>query len=92
MAEVKKKRTRGRRGKYRTMLETPDLRWKAGRQPKEGIVKGKPFNHRLVETDLGLVTVTDNATFQKGLKIPVWVEAKTGRLICKGLPRSLGRF
>ncbi len=88
----KSPRKRGRRAKRRTGLDTPDLRWKAGREPKQATVKGRPFNMRLLETDLGLVRVSDNRDFQKGLKIPVWVEQGTGKLVCVGSPKQLDRW
>ena len=47
---------------------------------------------RLLETDLGLVRVSDNREFQKGLKIPVWVEQGTGKLVCVGSPKQLDRW
>lgn len=87
-----KKRTRGRRAKRRTMLETPDLRWKAGRESKVGKVIGHPLNSRLIETDLGLVHVSDARWFQKGLQVPVWCEPGGKRMYCKGRPRQLSRW
>lgn len=83
---------RGKRAKRRTGLDTADLRWKAGRESKQATVKGRPFNMRLLETDLGLVRVSDNRDFQKGLKIPVWVEQGTGKLVCVGSPKQLDRW
>lgn len=82
------KKVRKRKAGKRTMLEHPDLRWKAGKEPKLGKVIGKPMNHMLVETDLGLVSVRDSTLFGMGLEIPVMVEQGSGRLICSGRPRS----
>lgn len=87
-----KKRTRGKPGKRRTMLESPDLRWKAGRESKVGKVIGHPLNSRLIETDLGLVHVSDARWFQRGLQVPVWCEPGGDRMYCKGRPRQLSRF
>lgn len=83
---------RKKRGKRRTMLESPDLRWKAGKESKTAKVIDRPFNRGLVKTDLGLVRVKDNQLFQKGLEFPVWVEQGTGRLVCKGVPKQLDRW
>lgn len=86
------KKVRKRKAAKRTMLEHPDLRWKAGREPKLGKVIGKHMNHTLVETDLGLVSVRDSTLFGMGLEIPVMVEQGSGRLICSGTPRSPYRW
>ena len=87
-----KKRTRGRAAKRRSMLETPDLRWRAGKEPKMAKVVDRPFNRSLIKTEIGLVRVKDNKLFQKGLEIPVWVEKGTDKLICKGVPKQLDRW
>lgn len=83
---------RKKRGKRRTMLESPDLRWKAGKESKTAKVIDRPFNRGLVKTDLGLVRVKDNQLFQKGLEIPVWIEKGSDKMICKGVPKQLDRW
>ena len=88
----KNKQKRGRKAKRRHMLETPELRWKAGRESKWLKVTGRPMNLRMVQTDDGLVSVRDSTFFNEGMEIPVWVEKNTGRLICKGLPRCRSKW
>lgn len=89
---TEKKRKRGKPARRRHMLETPELRWKAGREPMKATVKGHPLNRQLVETDLGLVAVRDSTLFAPGLEFPVWVEQGSGRLIAKGQPRQRHRW
>jgi hypothetical protein len=86
------KKTRKRKAGKRHMLESADLRWKAGRIPKTLKVTGRPLNRLLVQTDEGYVNVKDSSFFNVGLEIPVWVEEGTGRLICKGLPRTATKW
>ena len=86
------RRTRGKKARRRTMLDTEELRWKAGKEPREATVTGRPMNPRLLSTDLGIVRVTDSRPFQKGLKIPVWIEPDSGKLFCKGRPKQLDRY
>ena len=87
-----RKQVRGRRAKRRSMLESPELRWKAGRQERWVTVTKRPLNRRLIETDVGLVHVKDNTRFQVGLNFPCWVEQDSGRVIARGLPRQLHRW
>ena len=74
------------------MLESPELRWKAGREERWVTVTRRPLNRRLIETDVGIVHVKDNRGFQKGLSFPCWTEAETGRVVAKGMPRQLHRW
>ena len=87
-----KKPSRGRRGKRRTMLESPDLRWQAGREEKWVTVIERVANKRILKTDVGLVHVKDNSRFQKNMSFPCWVEPDTGRMVARGLPRSPYRW
>ena len=86
------KKVRKRKAGKRHMLESVELRWKAGRVPKMLKVTGKPLNRALVQTDDGYVAVRDSGLFNVGLEIPVWVEQGSGRLICKGQPRTLTKW
>ena len=83
---------RNKKSKRRTMLETPDLRWKAGKESRVGTVLDRPLNSRMIKTDLGMVHVSDSKWFQKGLQVPVWREPEGERMYCKGRPRQLSRW
>jgi len=86
------KNKRKRKAIRRTGLDTAELRWKAGREPMEATVTGRPMNQRLLETSLGIVRVTDSAPFPRAPRIPVWVEQGSGKLYCKGKPQRLDRY
>jgi|SRR6056300_38877 hypothetical protein len=98
MATKKKKSTRrGYNLKYkparrRNGLDTPDMRWKAGKEPKWLKVLGHPLNRRLIQTEEGYVTVTDSGWFSKGVEVPVWCEPGNGQMYCKGRPKELHRW
>lgn len=89
---VKKKAGKHKAARRRHMLDTADLRWKAGREPKTLKVTGHPLNRRLVQTDEGYVAVADSKRFGKGIEIPVWCEPGGERMYCKGEPREVHRW
>lgn len=89
----KKRHRRAKRKRPNDILNVSrEEKWKQGRISKVLKVKGHPINPHLVETEEGYVSVRDSSLFPRGLEVPVWVEQGTGRLICKGQPRSRSKW
>lgn len=89
---VKKKAGKHKAGRRRNMLETTELRWKAGREAKWLKVTGHCLNKRLIQTDEGFVTVTNSARFSRGIEVPVWCEPGGDKMYCKGEPKEVHRW